>query len=208
MKIVVISLPQAQQRRDRFQSRAADLGLEFDFFDAVQVLSLNGEQPPMTLGEMGCFLSHRRVWQDAAISTEPTVIFEDDAYPYRAIEASDLPPEGWDLVFLNSRISPSDKAFFDNRFRAPVHGCGLEGYAITPQGAEKLLAIAKTVTKPVDLRVIAHCQSFVDAGHPCCTPEFWEPTAPDVRINALKRWPPVVADLDFGHSTIHNGAIA
>ncbi len=204
MPAFCITLPAATARQERFQRRAKQLGLSFQFFFGTPYDAVNG----LTAGEVGCFHSHRALWEQAAQADEPTLIFEDDSYLYRAIQSKDLPPEGCELVFLNSRINAGPYPHHGNRFRNAVHGCGLEGYIVTPAGAAKLVTISQTVTKPIDLRVIAHCDTFNAANHPCCNAEFWEPTAPDVRIASLKLWPPIVAHMDYGHSTIHDGVAA
>ncbi len=205
MPAFCISLATATERQERFTRRAKEVGLKFEYYYP---------EPPeqaadgLTLGETGCFTSHRTIWELAINADEPTAIFEDDAYTYRPLIEQDYPPEGCDLVFLNSRINAGPYAYHGNRFRNAVHGCGLEGYIVTPVGALKLIAIAQTISKPIDLRVIAHCDTFNAAGHPCCNAEFWEPQAPDVRIASLKLWPPIVAHMDYGHSTIHDGVAA
>ncbi len=94
MRIVVISLPTALQRRRRAGLELAGAGLRFEFFDAFGAggvdsgvgrfdgidlarFRLNSLRDPLP-GEIGCFASHRAVWQACARGTEPFVVLEDD----------------------------------------------------------------------------------------------------------------------------------
>jgi glycosyl transferase family 25 len=93
MKIFVISLPDAEARRERAAKQLGELGLDFEFFDAMrgeQVIAegyfehcdeeewLLNTGHPMSLGEVGCFASHRSMWQKCVGLGEPLMIMEDD----------------------------------------------------------------------------------------------------------------------------------
>lgn len=93
LKIFVISLSRAEERRQRATRQLGDAGLAFEFFDA-----LSGEQAlqegyfdgciadewllntgrEMTPNEIGCFASHRSMWQKCIELGEPIMIMEDD----------------------------------------------------------------------------------------------------------------------------------
>ena len=93
MKIFVISLPDAEARRERSARQLEELGLAFEFFDAMrgdQVMAdgyfdrcdeeewLLNTGHPMSPGEVGCFASHRSMWQKCVDLDEPIMIMEDD----------------------------------------------------------------------------------------------------------------------------------
>ena len=93
LKIFVISLPDAMERRERVARQLGELGLSFEFFDAMrgeQVLAdryfercdeeewLLNTGHSMSLGEVGCFASHRSMWQKCVELGEPLMIMEDD----------------------------------------------------------------------------------------------------------------------------------
>jgi glycosyl transferase family 25 len=93
VKIFVISLPDAAERRERAARQLGELGLAFEFFDAMrgeQVIEegyfercdaeewLLNTGHPMSLGEVGCFASHRALWQKCVDLGEPLMIMEDD----------------------------------------------------------------------------------------------------------------------------------
>jgi glycosyl transferase family 25 len=93
MKLYVISLPDAEERRERATIQLADAGIPFEFFEA-----LRGEQAmaeghfercdddewllntgrEVTPAEIGCFASHRSMWQKCVELGEPIMIMEDD----------------------------------------------------------------------------------------------------------------------------------
>lgn len=93
MKIFVISLPDAHARRARAARQLEECGLAFEFFDAMRgdkVMAdgyfdrcdeeewLLNTGHPMSTGEVGCFASHRAVWQKCVDLDEPIMIMEDD----------------------------------------------------------------------------------------------------------------------------------
>ncbi|MGY5451298.1 glycosyltransferase family 25 protein [Agarivorans sp. MS3-6] len=92
MKILVISLERSAQRRERITQEFSKLGLEFEFFDAVD--GAKGYHPlfdkydekrakwqggsGLNAGELGCFASHFLIWQRCIELNEPVLVFEDD----------------------------------------------------------------------------------------------------------------------------------
>jgi glycosyl transferase family 25 len=136
-RILVVTLARAADRQARIRERLR--GLAFEFFpgtdkvdlDRARLLSdgvLDESGTPrafrhsreMNLGEIGCALSHRRIYEAAVRSGwSRTVVLEDDVVPRPA----DLPllpaalgqlPAGWDLCYLgylgNDRPSAWDRA--------------------------------------------------------------------------------------------------
>lgn len=86
---VVINLPQHTCRLEKIRQRLAAEGVPFELADAVDGSllsrkSLKAEVTPLgrhllTPGMIGCFLSHRRCWQQCLRSAKPLLILEDDA---------------------------------------------------------------------------------------------------------------------------------
>jgi glycosyl transferase family 25 len=119
----VVSLARAAERRARLRSRLA--GLRFEFSDAVDKRDLDREQlvregvyderrtrapyrhrHDMSLGAIGCALSHRRLYEDMVASGwSRMVVLEDDVVP-RASTIELLPaalgelPPTWELCYL------------------------------------------------------------------------------------------------------------
>jgi glycosyl transferase family 25 len=85
--VYIISLASAQHRRAFQEVQAQRLGFEPIWQAAVGVKDFSDEEflqhafcwkRPLKKTEVGCFLSHQRVWQRIANSHGPAVILEDD----------------------------------------------------------------------------------------------------------------------------------
>ena len=93
MRIVVISLADAAERRASVRRQFERAGVGFAFLDAVRGdeafprhfadydasryrLHCRREASP---GEVGCYASHLQLWKECAAGSEPYVILEDDA---------------------------------------------------------------------------------------------------------------------------------
>ncbi len=125
-------------------------------------------------GQRGCFLSHRRAWQEALDSSgDLTIVLEDDAIPlFRAMPALPAPPHDLDVLYLHHQAQclpswPELLARFVrrpfDRFGSPFRLYSIDAvlashcgrlrrasmpacaYAVTRSGAEKLLAIFEEV---------------------------------------------------------------
>jgi glycosyl transferase, family 25 len=92
MKIFVISLTRALDRREHIARRLAALGVEFQFFDAIDgaaskhpvlanydhALRLKKIGYGMRPGEIGVYASHYLLWQWCVENNTPCIILEDD----------------------------------------------------------------------------------------------------------------------------------
>lgn len=122
-RVLVVSLARANDRRARVGERLR--GLDFELFTATDKRDLDRDRllaagtfdesrtprrfrhtREMSLGEIGCALSHRRIYEDAvANGWSRVVVFEDDVVP-RPEALPHLPaaleqlPAGWDLCYL------------------------------------------------------------------------------------------------------------
>lgn len=122
-RVLVVSLARAADRQARLGERLA--GLRYEVFPATDKADLDRERlvregafdesrtprafrhsREMNLGEIGCALSHRRIYEAAvAGGWARTVVLEDDVVP-RAGDLAALPaalaelPAGWDLCYL------------------------------------------------------------------------------------------------------------
>jgi glycosyl transferase family 25 len=94
MKAFVISLPDSHQRRIDLTKTLADADIKFEFFNAIKggdknnqsLLGYNDQRCQrergysLTLGEQGCFASHRSLWLHCIELNEPILIMEDDVH--------------------------------------------------------------------------------------------------------------------------------
>lgn len=169
--IFAISLADAEERRRAVADYLSRLGLPWRFFDAHRY-GLNGAHDGpatdadtgMTAGEIGCFMSHRAVWDEVSKSNlDYAVILEDDAVlvptvDYHALFAS-LQRLGVECVRLaldtiehaKPLVSLGASLGMISRLTAPRFGLGLAAYAVTPRAAGQLYSAASRLREPVDL---------------------------------------------------------
>ena len=174
--IWVISLRRSVDRRARIVSQLETLNLPYEIIDGVdgreldpaetaahysttEAITYNGRE--LTPGEIGCSLSHLRLYQrQIAEGLEEVVILEDDAFlePEFAniLTRTKSFPEDWDLVTLYgspARVSFWGAKVFDEhhrfvRFASIAYGA--LGYVLRLEGARKLAATALPIRMPAD----------------------------------------------------------
>ena len=158
MDILVISLPNAKERRDFQQNQLSKLGLEFVFLDATSIHDLNEAtytqhyhdwQRPLKETEVACYYSHRHAWDKVTQSNRPTLILEDDALLSKCVpdllkEFTDK--QNIDLINLENRgrkkfVSRSGEHIACNSklLRLYQDRTGAAGYILWPSGAKKLI---------------------------------------------------------------------
>ena len=150
MKTYVISLLSREDRRQSFQEANKDKLKEWEFFPGIEGKKLTYEKlkelgfdtdhywrdpylsRSLTWGEVGCFLSHYRIWEECADSGENVLVLEDDAILEEEFDESWLTG---DLTYLaHKEMMPSGVK--GNRVCYPYWTCA---YIITPKAAEALL---------------------------------------------------------------------
>jgi GR25 family glycosyltransferase involved in LPS biosynthesis len=97
------------------------------------------EDRPLTPGEVGCTLSHITAWSKIVTSGKPGIIIEDDLYHstdnYNITQISERLDE-FDLVYLSM---DNNAQGFDDLFEIPGYCYWTAAYALSVQGASKLL---------------------------------------------------------------------
>ena len=158
MDILVISLPNAKERRDFQQNQLSKLGLEFEFLDATSTHDLNEStykqhyqdwQRPLKTTEVACYYSHRRAWDKVVQSNKPVLILEDDALLSKCVPAllkDLLSRKDSDLINFENRgrkkfVSRSGEFITCNSklLRLYQDRTGAAGYVLWPSGAKKLI---------------------------------------------------------------------
>ncbi|KXJ78978.1 glycosyltransferase 25 family member [Aedes albopictus] len=168
-KIYMINLERRPERRNKMFNNFDELGLDVEFFPAVDGRQLNDEKlreigvkflpgyadpyhkRPMTMGEIGCFLSHYYIWQKMiALNLEEVLILEDDIRfePYFKRRVAQVLADarrigGWDLIYFGrKRLQEDDEKWVEGSETLVVAGYSYWtlGYLISLQGARKLLA--------------------------------------------------------------------
>lgn len=172
----VVNLPQSKGRREYIGGHLQALGLPHEIVPAVDGRLLPPEElaelydpvrtkacirREMALGEVGCALSHLRLYQrmlDEGI--DMAVIVEDDAvvdpgFP-ELLAARERWPADWEVLLLyhgQSQISWWHRQAATPRFRIGRFaklGWGTVGYAIKQSAARRILAQAYPVHAPSD----------------------------------------------------------
>jgi glycosyl transferase family 25 len=170
--VLVVSLREAVERRQRFQRRAVETRIDWSFMDACSSLhpDLSYEVDEAVVahgralrpGELGCYSSHYEAWQRLLASdADQLFIFEDDVIvDWRYMEALatvDLGARGIDyLRFYFKRFHGLNYVIrhFIGRedhvvaLKGVVYGT--QGYAITRSGAKRLLEHCRVVRRPID----------------------------------------------------------
>ena len=155
MKILVINLKKATERRQFQTAQLQTLGLDYQFFDAINANDADAMRPkaywrtgqrPLRETEKACFLSHRACWEKVLETDEPALILEDDAL------LSDKVPEllkslktvqDFDILNLETRARqiftgnilddmPNIRPLYLNKD-------GAAAYVLWPNGAKKLI---------------------------------------------------------------------
>lgn len=174
MPIWVINLDSSFERYESTVKQLKQLGLTAERFSAVYGKNLTAEQVeacydrhlnkslfrrPLSPGEIGCYLSHRALWQrmvDENIAV--AIVLEDDievepGFPDVLALVERL--QQWDMIKLSDNRNgqgyqslPLTADYRLVNFRK-VPNC-TTGYAISLQGAKKLLARPK-IFRPVDV---------------------------------------------------------
>ena len=174
MKIFVISLPDALERRERASRQLGEVGLAFEFFDAMrgeQVMAdgyfegcdeeewLLNTGHPMSLGEVGCFASHRSMWQKCVELGEPLMIMEDDFQLLPGF-AGAVEQVAWNIaecgfIRLQSETRAHKQRIAERgnytlwRYTKVPHSCMCN--SVTPETASRLVEQTRTIYEPVDV---------------------------------------------------------
>ncbi len=196
MKLFVVNLARAKERRRRMEDQFASLDLEATFHPAVEAKELTREQYaqvdretrrrlglwPQADGSIANWISQRQVMAEIVENgPETAAIFEDDAglssdLP-KVLDALERRPFAFDVVKLNRRSNrtfiPSERLDTGHRVgRVRYSDYGSEGYVITREAAHHFLE-----NTPMMMREIDQALS-----------RFWEN-----RLNVFYVDPPVVS---------------
>ncbi|XP_070531927.1 procollagen galactosyltransferase 2-like [Ptychodera flava] len=169
-EIYMINLARRRDRRERMFWNLEQLGIDFKHFEAVDgnrdltkeiiqdmgIVMLPGFADPyhgreLTMGEIGCFLSHYRIWQEVVNkSYSKVMVLEDDIrfhFKFRERlqgvmnELREL-HINWDLVYIGrKRLDNSKESYVrgSRRLVWPYYTYWTLGYILSQKGAQKLL---------------------------------------------------------------------
>ena len=171
IQVLVISLERSTDRRVRVQNELKDFDLDWEFLNAVDGFTLK-ELPKsykpakvrrlqgyeLTPGEIGCYLSHLKAWEECVHENKPTLVFEDDFILTPKIEAviHDLMEcqNLWGVVRLSGIHETGDQAIKENDlYKLVINNgdpCGTACYLIQPKAAQILIAHSSEIYEAVD----------------------------------------------------------
>ena len=174
-RIFVINLARSPDRRRFIADRLGRLGLEHEFFPAADGATLteadlvNYDRKArlkafgcdLLPNELGCYLSHYRIYQKIVAENIPrALILEDDVEI-----ADDLPailealaeaPVDWELIRFSGLRARKGRKIEDilegyRVVRLLDVASGAQAYLLNRQGAEKLAAYGKNIIRQVDV---------------------------------------------------------
>ncbi|MGH8469241.1 MAG: glycosyltransferase family 25 protein [Gammaproteobacteria bacterium] len=171
-KIIVVSMPDAQERRSRFADRARNATVAWSFFSAYSVLhpaltyaeqeAIVAKGRPLRKGELGCYSSHYGAWESLqADDADQYIVLEDDVIVDWAfigkIVGIDFADVGIDYLRLYYK-HPVEQALLRQNFvdhsrwivELSDYAFGTQGYLITKAAAKTLLSHCRIVRRPVD----------------------------------------------------------
>lgn len=171
-RIIVISVADAKERRDRFQERAQNTPIGWSFYPARTSLhpalrydeqaAIVAKGRPLGAGELGCFASHYAAWEDLqSDEADQYVVLEDDVIVdwtfISKLAQVDLAELGINYLRLYYKFPASTAVVRENfidRARLIVElsgpAYGTQGYVITKPGARVFLDHCRIVTRPID----------------------------------------------------------
>lgn len=171
-KVLVVSLPKSSERRAHASQQLSSIGIDYEFVDGVagkeyaahfravsdRRFLLNTGRIP-TLGELGCYASHRKVWRRCVESGRPVVVLEDDfllnSHFPRAVKIVARYIDRYGFLRLeeehraNRELEEPIGAYQVWRYRRAPQGA--MAYAISAQTAERFLSKSEVAEAPVDV---------------------------------------------------------
>lgn len=168
---LVISLAGSDARQQQVKSELDKTNLQWRFLDAVRGSALTSTpkeyQPAkvksllgfeLTPNELGCFLSHKKAWQDCVDKNIPTIIFEDDfcLLPHfeKAIHFLMNESTNWEAVRLQGLSAVPQEQIQSNGEFALVRNIGdavgATAYLLKPSAAKILIDAASDIYEPLD----------------------------------------------------------
>ncbi len=171
IQVLVISLAGSDARQKKVKSELDKTSFPWRFLDAVKGSALkstpkeyNSAKVKKLLGfeltpnELGCFLSHKKAWQECINANQPTIVFEDDFYLLpdfeKAIHFLMNECADWEAVRLQGLSSVPQEEIFKSDGMSMVRNIGdavgATAYMIKPSAAKKLIEAASDIYEPLD----------------------------------------------------------
>ncbi|MBT2132816.1 glycosyltransferase family 25 protein [Croceibacterium sp. LX-88] len=183
VKVVVVSLDTASDRRARFSATVPADSLDWEFFDAHRGLApglrydeaeaIRRKGRPLKPGELGCYSSHYAIWQQLLESDDDAyIVLEDDVVPdwkfLAALAREPLVQRGIRYLRLYYKYPARYLVRERNFVRRSTSiielldlAFGTQGYVVTKPAAEVFVKTFRNVVRPVDDQLDRHWEHGV-----------------------------------------------
>ncbi|NOU50178.1 glycosyltransferase family 25 protein [Pseudoalteromonas sp. JBTF-M23] len=175
--IYLINLDQSPERLEKSSARLKEQNINFERISGVYGKTLSdidlikNYQPllnrrlfyrPLSKGEIGCYMSHRKAWQAIVDNKHPYAIVMEDDFRlvgdlHNVFATIEQLPVKWQLIKLAAYENRTRPIAFSHRvndtFNLVVHKKAMTGccaQAISYEGAKALLAATEYFARPVD----------------------------------------------------------
>lgn len=179
--VFVINLERNTVRRNNIEIQLSQAGLDFEIFPATdgarltqrdlasydETYILRNIARALSPSEIGCYLSHQKLWQRIVDDNIPwALILEDDVFVQAGLKEIlseiDKLPFKWDLIRLAGLLPTPNVPLCgltgDFKLVVPLLGAsGTQATCISRRGARKLLAYSTMIRGTVDDDVIDNC---------------------------------------------------
>jgi len=159
LSIYCINLDRAKNRWNSINEQAINNNLNIIKFSAIDYLNLEKGHPFLKRGQVGCFMSHYKLWEKIQY-TKTSIILEDDILLVENFteklkliydETQDI---SYDMILLGHNHMFGDKLPVTSKIGS-IRGnwCGTHAYIITPKCAKILCNIFKDINswnEPLD----------------------------------------------------------
>ncbi len=171
IQVLVISLAGSVARQQKVRAELDKTSLNWRFLDAIRGSALTStpkEYKPtkvknllgfeLTPNELGCFLSHKKSWQECVDKNIPTIVFEDDFFllPHfeKAIAFLMNDCSNWNAVRLQGLSEVPQEIIQTNGDISLVRNIGdavgATAYLLKPEAAKILLEASNDIYEPLD----------------------------------------------------------
>ena len=171
IQVLVISLAGSDARQQKVRAELDKTSLNWRFLDAIRGSALTStpkEYKPtkvknllgfeLTPNELGCFLSHKKSWQECVDKNIPTIVFEDDFFllPHfeKAINFLMNDCSRWNAVRLQGLSDVPQEVIQTNGDISLVRNIGdavgATAYLLKPEAARILLEASTDIYEPLD----------------------------------------------------------
>lgn len=101
------------------------------------------------IGELGCFDTHIKLWEQCTCDNEDYLIIEDSSKINLNLFNTETFQQTEDIIYYNNEYSIKDGI---------LYGYGISAYKVSPISAKKLLALCLPMSLPLDLTIRELCK--------------------------------------------------